>query len=93
MNFIAAFILEKMNEENTFYMMIYIMHSLEHRKVVNLKFGLLNEHIKTLENMLEENNPDLYKHMMEQANNYLVIIFIGLFNPIFCGNYPECNIH
>ena len=31
MNFIAAFILEKMNEENTFYMLVYIMKTLNHR--------------------------------------------------------------
>jgi hypothetical protein len=49
MNFIAAFILEKMNEENTFYMMVYIMKTLNHRVVINLTLGGLNESIKKLE--------------------------------------------
>ena len=82
-----------MNEENTFFMMIYIMKTLNHRKVINLSLGGLNESMKKLEEQLEQNNPDLYKHMMEQSSNYMIIIFIGLVNPIFCGNYPESNIH
>ena len=49
MNFIAAFILCKMNEENTFFMMIYIMKTLNHRKVINLSLGGLNESMKKLE--------------------------------------------
>lgn len=50
MNFIAAFILEKMNEENTFYMLVYILKELNHRQVINLSLGGLNEIIKKIEN-------------------------------------------
>ena len=93
MNFIAAFILQKMNEENTFYMLIYIMKTLNHRSVINLTLGGLNKIVKKLEEQLQQNNPDLYNHMMEQSNNYMILIFIGLVLPAFCGNYPESNIH
>lgn len=91
MNFIAAFILVNTdyNDEECFYFMIHIMQKLEWEDVLNLKKGGLNKIIKELQDRLENEIPEAYDHLMEQSQDYLVIIFIGIIIPVFTGNWPE----
>ena len=56
MNFIAAHMLEEISEENTFYLMIYVMETLKWREVLMLDKGLLDTIIKNLEAKLKKLN-------------------------------------
>ena len=31
-------------------------------------------------------------HLMKEANDYLIILFVGLILPAFTGNYPETDV-
>ena len=92
MNFVAGVLLQELNEENCFYMMVYIMQHLDWRKVLIMSNGHLQNLIDNIEEVLQTEDPTVCEHLNEQTGQCLLILFMGNIMPIFTGLYPEINI-
>jgi hypothetical protein len=74
------------DEENSFFILKYVMEILNYRNVYDMKLSKTIEHLKMIEEMIETGFPDFYEHLLEEVDVDLAPYFTNVIMTMFVTN-------
>ena len=87
----VAYIIEKCpdSEETQFFIFVNIMHLKNHRACFDQEMSFLHSIVDEIGSKMKSQIPNIYKHIMRESSDHLVIIFIQVILPIFTQDFPK----